>query len=177
MNGIALAAAIVFTFTVIYIAIHIISFRVFLPKERWVVLRQLWVAFVPVVFVVSCLAYRYGQAVEPVPLSVAGMIGALTLLWLLHNGYLMFYAFIDRSLSIRVNCELHKNNNRPIELGELAARYDIRASYLRRLEILKFVGYLESDGTTEGFRLTSKGLRLARSVKWLKDLYKLGPGG
>ncbi|MBK8204431.1 MAG: hypothetical protein IPK68_19700 [Bdellovibrionales bacterium] len=159
-----------------YILAHLVIFRSFLPKQRWVVLKRMYLFFIPLVVAAAISVFQFIDS-NIAPTVDGRILCSLVLLWLFLNGYLMFYAFIDRSLSIRTNFEFEKIQNQPMTLKEIMDRYDTKASYLRRLEILKASGYLKNDQSGPGFHLTSKGVFMASSVRWLKKLYRLGPGG
>ncbi len=166
---------VIFSFS-IYALMHLVFFRIFRPKERWVVLKSMYFIMMPVTMIGAWLLTKthfYGDAF---PVTVASeVIAVICLLWLLHNAYLMFYAFVDRSLSIRVNVEIYDAGNAGLTYDELMARYNPEQSYLRRLEILRHAGFLSLVG--DRYFITPKGARLAKAVRFLKNLYKLGLGG
>ena len=170
---------IVFVLFSAYTLLHLFIFRAFRPVLRWQVLRTLFLAFSPVVVLT---AWAVERKLSVTPDFYAGpswsyVLAAAVLLWLLHVGYLIFFNSIGGSLSVRTSCDFYQSKNLAITLPELLARYDIQDSYLRRLEILKASGLLMNTGNGSEFRLTPKGIFLATAVRWLKNLYKLGPGG
>lgn len=179
MNQILLSLSVFGTFFLGYMVFHLVYFRAFLPVERWVVLRRAYMVYLPLLLIATWLAAKSGEATYPD--FYAGprwtyLAACVFGLWLALNAYLMFYAFVDRSLSIRTNGELELRNNEPISFQGLMDLYSPRSSYLRRLEILEVSGYLEKAPNGR-YKITPKGARLARSVRFLKKLYRLGAGG
>ncbi len=176
MNQALVSLALIAGAMTVYLIVHLVLFRAFLPVERWIVLKRMYAIALPLITIAarssSACSARDSDFFRGSDWTY--LLCALMFLWLLHNAYLMFYAFIDRSISIRTNVEAHLAGT-PVTFEELRRRYDTVQSYHRRLEILREAGYLEKDG--ERYRITPRGASLARGVRWLKQLYRLGLGG
>ncbi len=170
MSPVLLSLAIVVGFFCAYMAAHAVVFRIFLPKLRWVALRRMFILFLP--FVIG-FAWVYAPT-EPGAVE-SDLVGAFVLLGLIHNGYLMVYAFVDRSISIRINTELFRAGNTALGYQALRNRYDPGDSVRRRLEILRAAGFLSCSDNH--YTLTPKGKFVAKGVRWVKLFLRLGPGG
>lgn len=163
---------------VAYMVANFVIFRLLPNAKKWPLLNRLYFAFVPIVFVAAWGWQARAQVITPEfyagPFWTYLVAGGVLMLLLL-NGYLMFYSINDRSLSVRMMVDFYRSQNQALTLAELEKSYDTGASYARRLEILTEAGFLVPEG--QRYRLTPKGAKLARAVRWLKEVYGLGPGG
>ncbi len=176
MNLTLLILAICFGGLSVYVPLHVSVFRFLRPEKRWGATRGLFLIVLPLVLIVTAwVSWRAFNSPGGFPTSpVVDVFACFTVLALLHLGYLTFYAFIDRSITLRTFIEI-KNADEPLTFQDLAKRYDTEAAYLRRLEILWQSGYLAKTGGS--YELTSKGVFVGNLIRRLKSLYKLGPGG
>ncbi|MBS1982629.1 MAG: hypothetical protein JST16_00540 [Bdellovibrionales bacterium] len=160
----------------LYVLIHVGLLHGSARFRKWSTLNRLFFSMLPLVVLCAWqLQTNFGGAFSESSLTEE-LIAAFLLLLLLHNGYLIFYSINDRSLSVRMMVEFYRSQNTPLTLEKLGALYDTKSSYARRWVILQESGFIEADASNR-LRLTPKGARLAKGVRWLKDLYGLGPGG
>lgn len=174
MNVTGLALLISIAGLAVYFPVHVLISRYFLPQRRWLVMKRLYFFFMPLALGTTYFCYR--QLDFRIDSTLAWDFAACVLVILmLHVGYLTFYGFIDRSITLRAAVELFRNNNAPMRFDELVRRYDPKKAYLRRLEILQQSGFILK--TAQGFVMTPKGRRTAILIRFLKKLYRVGPGG
>jgi len=87
--------------------------------------------------------------------------------------YMPFYYSISASLSIQTMIAIHRDGD--ADIRELENRCASESVVSKRLQIMAANGYLIPDGME--YRLTRKGILVARFFRQLKALWQLGPGG
>ncbi len=162
----------------LYVSLHLFISRTFTPKKIWRVMRNLFFVLIVILWFVTGWTYNYfngegfGSPNEWIDL---GAIVALMLM--IHVGYLTFYAFIDRSISVRTFVEIETRGNKFIPYSELERIYNPQAAFARRLEILTQSGFIILNSDDKTYTLSPKGIRTSTIIRMFKNLYKTGPGG
>lgn len=156
-----------------YVSIHLFLFRVHQPVEKWKTTRTLFIVIAGVL-ILFVLLISFGEPDLSIMVPV-DLFLCLLLVLLYHVGYLTVYAFIDRSITLRLFVEIRKRGG-SVDYEELKEIYNPTLAYQRRLDILVASGYL-AQMPSRRYKLTSKGRTTGRLVRLLKALYRLGPGG
>lgn len=87
--------------------------------------------------------------------------------------YMPFYYVLAASFSVRMLLEIR--DAATLTPAELRARYPADRVLQARAATLAGAGYARRVG--DGYRLTPKGVLVAMSFRFMKRLWRLGPGG
>jgi hypothetical protein len=107
------------------------------------------------------------------PMGVAW--GVLTYLGLFCL-YTPFYYVVVSSLSVQTLVMLLEKPANRLSLSALREVFASREFVRQRLMTMQANGFVQRQGQ-QHFALTAKGQRLAAFFSWLKQFWKLGPGG
>ena len=89
--------------------------------------------------------------------------------------YMPFYYTIATSLSVQTLIVMESADTKGTSVADLRARFASAEIVGGRLKVMVTNGYLtEKDGR---YRVTPKGRVVAKVFGYLKDVWKLGPGG
>lgn len=171
---------------ILFLILHIVIFRYFNIRHRFVVLRTIFLSLIPIyALLFFALPPRFLSIMTLRPeietplnvfLSVAFNFclgsGLYIFLWF---GYCQFYFIVDRSISVRFMIEVENSSNKALSFEGLKKKYDPNYVYLHRLEQMVEAGYLTfKDGK---YFNTKKGRVLAIVFSFLKKFLRLGQGG
>lgn len=90
-------------------------------------------------------------------------------------GYAQFYFLIDRSVSARIMMDIEESPKKCLSLEEIHRRYDPQGMQRRRIEDMRYGGYVIKDG--DYYKNTNKGKSHARIFRFCKIYLHLYPGG
>jgi len=105
-------------------------------------------------------------------LAVIAGLAVMTSLFIL---YVPFYYMVATSLSIQTLIAVQQAPAQCVPIAALQSQEFLERILEGRLDSLVESGNLIRSG--EGFRLTSRGRRVARFFQGVKELWRLGPGG
>jgi len=172
---------------VLFLALHVVIFRAFVPKERFCAIKNIFFAVTPVyLFVYLYMPSSYivvdtlGHAAPGgLAMRVTGLLVFLSGLMLyvfLFLGYCQFYFIVDRSISVRIMIEMERAASRRLNYAGILSVYSFDAILMRRLEHMLEGGYITRDERGY-YGNTPKGRKEAALFSFFKRLLKLGPGG
>jgi len=156
----------------VFLAVHIIWFHMIYVERR--------ARFIMVTYA-CCLTGNVGTvfAADTGAMSVAQMAlrifyGSLVMgcLFVL---YMPFFYTIATSLSVQTLVCLEESPKRALNLGALQQRFASPAIVAGRLDVMVTSGYLTVRAGT--YSVTSKGRAIAKFFGYLKEIWRLGPGG
>lgn len=156
----------------LYNLTHVLVSRFAQPPQRWRAMKIIFFIFLPIVAGSGFYVSAHSALPERGwPVAIA----TLLIIWLIHVGYLTAYAFIDRSITLRTFIEIESFGGKPATFKEIESRYNPVDAFERRLTILIESGFLEE--TNGHLVLTMKGRKTGRLIRFLKEIYRAGPGG
>jgi hypothetical protein len=161
--------AVVAVWFLIFVGLHVLGFRSGRGNARWL-LRSYAMCFTGTLasVVVISLYCDFGHAI-----ALSLIIAALTSACLFVLYVPLVYSVLT-SISVATLVLLLRNDGRMPE----ASLYDRFATYPiveQRLSLLVANGYLVQEGS--GFRPSPRGRMVARVFVFIKELWRLGPGG
>ena len=149
-----------------FVLAHIFGWRAGLGHARWLLLTYL-ASLIATLATVIALAASAPSVILPVILAL--MTSAC-----LFVVYVPAVYTILTSLSVQ-SMVLMRRRGGALSLAGLYERFAGRAIVEDRLATLTASGYLVREG--ERFRLTPRGRTLARAFAFVKECWRLGPGG
>lgn len=174
----------------IFLAAHVILFRLLRPEKRFRTLVAIYLALIPA-YIAAYLLTPDGFTVVSAPgvpgapllpletvyrlTGVINFASGLVLYTFLFLGYCQFYFIVDRSISVRIMIELLASPRRRLSLDEIEKVYPCREIFRRRLEHMVDGRYLRESGGY--YEVTGKGRLEGLLFKFLKELLVLGRGG
>ncbi len=176
---------------ILFLALHLFTFRKFEPKGRFRALVIIFFSLMPLYAVVYFLIptgymiYASIGAVSAKPVisletaykltAVLNFLSGFFLYIFLFLGYCQFYFIVDRSISVRVMIEIENSPQKRLSFEELKKPYSGEEIFLRRLGHMLEGNYLKDESGY--YSNTKKGRLEARLFGFLKNLLKLGKGG
>ena len=118
-----------------------------------------------------------GRAPDPGGAGVSWLmlaIGTLTIVsaWIL---YMPFYYVVATSVSVRILITLRHAPGRALPLAALESMFASTEMLQSRLETMETYGHVSRQGDL--FAIARKGRVIARSFRFIKAAWRLGPGG
>jgi hypothetical protein len=156
----------------VFLAAHIAWFHAVhvVDAFKWI-MKTLAVCVVAHAVTVTLLNFGSQSAVVTLLRIFYGFL-AMGCLFIL---YMPFYYTIVASLSIQTLICLEESPRKSLTILELRERFASRDIVAGRLKIMARNGYL--DATPSGYCVTPKARAMSGIFGFLKELWKLGPGG
>lgn len=107
--------------------------------------------------------------------SALGIVYGILVMVCLFILYMPFYYTIATSLSVQSLIFLETNSKRSLTVDDLREHFASREIVAGRLAVMALNGYLREESGR--YFIAPKGHRIAVFFSYLKDLWKLGPGG
>jgi hypothetical protein len=160
----------------VFVVAHVVTFASVPIRNRSTVILLLYgLAFVCAV--ASAIFVSAGSLpwVAPSSHRILAVTAAALVMGCAFILYMPFYYTITTSLSIQTIITIDEAPGRRMALDILASPATYEPIVLGRLESMVVAGNLRRDG--DRYVATPKGRRVARFFAWLKQLWRLGPGG
>lgn len=121
---------------------------------------------------VLLITWFFASDFTPILSSLYGVL----IIFSLFIVYMPFYYTIATSLSVQTLIALEGSPDKRLSMDELRSRFASHDTVSKRLLIMVNNGYLDADAAGR-YHTTLKGHRVSQCFGYLKELWRLGPGG
>lgn len=104
-----------------------------------------------------------------------GILNGLLVYTFLFMAYSMFYFLVDRGFSGRIMIEIERSPSQWLTRDEIPKLYSLEMVLARRLGEMVDIGRIEK--VQERYYNTVAGSRAARVFLFVKEFFRIGPGG
>lgn len=155
----------------VFLVMHIVWFHQVHVEKCFALIVKIAIVCV-IAYLGTILALGWGRGGDEIAIQVTYGLLVMGCLFIV---YMPFYYTIVASLSIQTLIVLEETQGRSARIDELRQKFASTGIVAGRLNIMITNGYLtERDGR---YRVTSKGRMIAKFFGYLKELWRLGPGG
>jgi hypothetical protein len=168
-NPVLLSLLIVAAWFLVFVCVHALGFRYGRRSAQWLIGSFITCCAATLLNVLAMSLWRDEGETMALSLLIAALSSAC--LFVLYTPAV--YTVLT-SLSVATLLLLLRNGERTPERS-LYARFATDAILRQRLSVLVESGYLVEE--TRGFHLTARGHAVARIFAFIKEMWRLGPGG
>ncbi|OGZ07008.1 MAG: hypothetical protein A2942_00315 [Candidatus Lloydbacteria bacterium RIFCSPLOWO2_01_FULL_50_20] len=163
----------------LFLVVHWVVFHFWRITNRFRVVNRIFLVFLFGYMAAALLipdGSWYGGVVTETDVGrLLTYVNGLAIYIFLFFSYAQFYFLIDRGISARILTEIEETPAKELSFAELTSRYVPNQLLTRRLEDMRYGGYLiEENGR---WRMTSKGRFNAVVFRFFKYFLRLYPGG
>ncbi len=164
---------------VLFLVVHWVVFHFWQIINRFRVVNRIFLIFLFGYTAMSALipdGSWYGGVVTGTAVGrLLTYLNGLAIYIFLFVSYAQFYFLIDRGISARILTEIEETPAKELSFTELTSRYVPHQLLTRRLEDMRYGGYLiETNGR---WQMTPKGRLNAVVFRFFKHFLHLYPGG